>query len=88
MIAEQFLVSPSKRPPLRIGLLLDGLLLPRCFEQVIDHIQKSNFAKIELLMIQTLANAELVKPRPPEVAGSKGYTFRSEASEALGICDL
>jgi hypothetical protein len=66
MIAEQFLVSPSKRPPLRIGLLLDGLLLPRCFEQVIDHIQKSNFAKIELLVIHTPANAEPVRPSRPK----------------------
>jgi hypothetical protein len=66
LIAEQFLVSPSKRPPLRVGLLLDGLVLPRCFEQVIDHIQKSNFTKIELLMIRAPANAELVRQTRPK----------------------
>lgn len=63
MIAEYFLVSPSKRSRLRIGILLDGLLLPRCFEQVIDHIQKSNFATIELLVIRTPANPEIARPR-------------------------
>jgi len=51
VIAEQFLASSSKHSPLRIGILLDDLALPRCFVQVIDHIQRSNFASIELLML-------------------------------------
>ncbi len=63
MIAEQFLVSPSNRPPLRIGLFLDGLSLPHCYEQVIDHIQRSNFATIELLVIRGYASPESMKPR-------------------------
>jgi hypothetical protein len=63
MIAEHFLVSLSKRPRLRIGVLLDGLSLPRCFEQVVDQILKSNFAAIELLMIHAPANLAPVRPR-------------------------
>jgi hypothetical protein len=62
MIADHFLISRSKRPRLRIGLLLDGLSLPSCFEQVIDHIQKSNFAKIEFVMMHVPANPPPAQP--------------------------
>jgi hypothetical protein len=66
MIAEHFLVSRAKRPRLRIGILLDCLSLPRCFEQVIDHIQKSNFATIELLMIQASPSSNMLTPHRPK----------------------
>lgn len=60
MIADHFLVSESRRPRLRIGVLLDDFSLPRCFAEVIDHIQKSNFATIELVIIHVQANASPV----------------------------
>lgn len=62
-IVEHFLASPSSRAPLRIGILLDGPVLSRCFEQVIDHIQRSNFAKIELLVVHAPAAASAPRPR-------------------------
>ena len=42
--------SAADRSPLRIGLLLDSPKLARFFTQIIDDIQASNFAKIELLV--------------------------------------
>lgn len=63
MIEEHFLVSGTKNPSLRIGILLDDLTLPRCFERIIDQIQKSNFATIELLMIRAPERANLESPR-------------------------
>jgi len=45
--------SSASRPPLRIGLLLDSReKLPAAFSAVIDDIQTSNFAKIELLVVR------------------------------------
>jgi hypothetical protein len=40
--------SSSSGPPLRVGLLLDGFNLSRFFATIIEDIQASNFAKIEL----------------------------------------
>jgi hypothetical protein len=63
MIAEQFLTSSSKRTPLRIGLLLDGLVLPRYVAQIIEYIKRSNFATLELLVIR---NTEGTNPETSE----------------------
>lgn len=76
-ILKHFLVSPSSRAPLRIGILLDSLTLPRCFEQVIDHIQKSNFASLELLMMHTPASLPEARPRR-----SKWRVLRDMLSDA------
>ena len=65
MIENHFLISPSKRRHLRIGILLDGLSLPRCFEQVIDHIMRSNFAKIELLIIRAPTSPDMARRCQP-----------------------
>src|SRR5215831_15989869 len=43
-----WLRSDADRPPLRIGLLLDGTELSALFASVIKDIQSSNFATIEL----------------------------------------
>jgi len=47
--------SAADRPPLRIGLLLDSPKLARFFAQIVDDIQASNFAKIELLVYRKAA---------------------------------
>src|SRR4029077_14583643 len=52
--------SSSSHPPLRIGLLLDGVKLSRFFATIIEDIQASNFAKIELLIFRKFAE------KPPE----------------------
>src|SRR3974390_3461339 len=51
VLADLFLQTKSSNPPLRIGILLDGFELSRAFEAVVDHVQSSNFAKIELLIV-------------------------------------
>jgi hypothetical protein len=49
-LSTLYLRSSSDRPPLRIGILLDGYQLIRVFEEIIREIQQSNFANIELLI--------------------------------------
>jgi hypothetical protein len=43
--------SQSKAPLLRLGLLIDSPVLPRCFAEAIDHIQESNFARVALVIV-------------------------------------
>ena len=48
-----FLVSSSKNPPLRIGLLLDSRQkIAAAFARVIEDIKKSNFAEIKLVAVR------------------------------------
>jgi len=55
----------STAPPLRIGLLLNSAVLPRCFAEVVDQISQSDFAKVELLVFYSgaVAKTEQVQPR-------------------------
>jgi len=48
MDAVLSLKSPSSRPPLRIGVLIDSAVLPACLAEVLDHIRCSNFAQLVL----------------------------------------
>jgi hypothetical protein len=49
-MVPQFRVSNAARPPLRIGILLDSPKVSAFFARVIEDIQASNFARIELLV--------------------------------------
>lgn len=49
-MVPQFRVSTVARPPLRIGILLDSPKISAFFARIIDDIQASNFARIELLV--------------------------------------
>jgi hypothetical protein len=53
--------SPANRPALRIGLLLDGPELPNVFARVVEDIQASNFARIELAIYR---KSPTLPPRP------------------------
>lgn len=53
----------SEGAPLRIGLLLDSTLLPRCFAEVVDHIIQSDFAKLELLVFNNETQQEVAPPQ-------------------------
>lgn len=53
MLGKFFLESHADRPPLRVGLLLDSLILPRSSAEVVEQIQASNFARLELLVLNT-----------------------------------
>lgn len=50
MLSSLYRQSESGNPPFRIGLLLDSAELPACFAETIEHIQQSNFARLELLV--------------------------------------
>jgi len=53
MIAESLPCGDGTgRPPLRVGILLDGVRLPRCFADVLDSIASSRCARIELLVFR------------------------------------
>lgn len=50
MHATAYFQSSSERPPLRIGLLLNGGLQPAWVAEVLDQISRSNFARVELVV--------------------------------------
>ena len=50
--AHPFRFSRAARPPLRIGLLLDGPKLSAFFARIIEDITGSNFANLELLVFR------------------------------------
>ena len=51
MISSLYVRSASDRPPLSVGLLVDSEKLPRCFSEVVDHILQSDFARLDLLIV-------------------------------------
>jgi hypothetical protein len=61
-MVPQFRFSPAARPPLRIGIMLDSSKPSGFFAQVIEDIQASNFAKIELLVYRRKTSA----PKAPK----------------------
>jgi hypothetical protein len=68
MLSSLYQQSTGGGPPLRIGLLLDSTTLPACFAEVVDHILQSNFARLELLVL----NAE-EQEKPGEPAAKRSF---------------
>jgi hypothetical protein len=62
---------------LRIGLLLDGVKLSRFFAMIIEDIQASNFAKIELLVLRK-ASEKPPEPRRSGVAKAARHLLNPE----------
>lgn len=56
--------STTEKPALRIGLLLDSTTLSKFFAEIVDHIEQSNFAKIELLIFNQEAIEQDAAPPP------------------------
>jgi hypothetical protein len=56
-IEQFYLRSTSGRPPLRIGVFVDGAQLISPFAVVLDQIQRSNFARLELVVRNGLTAA-------------------------------
>ncbi len=50
MHASFYLKSSSERLPLRVGVLLNHGLLPAWVAEVLEHISRSNFARLELVV--------------------------------------
>jgi hypothetical protein len=51
MHAPWFLNSTSPAPHLRIGILLDRAILPAYLAETLEHITNSNFARLELAVL-------------------------------------
>ena len=51
MISALYLQSASPDPPLRIGVMVDGVETLRAFRQVLADIQASDFARLELVVV-------------------------------------
>lgn len=51
MISSLYLHSRSQEKPLRIGVLVDGSEIPRAFRQVLADIDASDFASLELVIV-------------------------------------
>src|SRR5256885_16976964 len=65
-----FRLSPAVRPPLRIGLLLDGPKLSAFFAKIIEDIAGSNFAKVELLVFQKKTQPAVPENLPTSFVGT------------------
>lgn len=52
MDASFYRSSDAAGPPLRVGLLLDALTLPRWTAEVVNHVLQCNFATFELLVLR------------------------------------
>jgi hypothetical protein len=63
MIPSLYVRSASDRPSLSVGLLIDSEKLPRCFSEVVDHILQSDFARLELLIINNEQGDSVAQPR-------------------------
>jgi hypothetical protein len=63
VISDFYLTSCSRREPLRIGVLLDDTSLPRYLYQVIEDIQKSNFASLQLAVLRRESSPVAQQPR-------------------------
>jgi hypothetical protein len=50
-----YLHSNSSRPPLRIGVLLNSSVLSTCFIEVLRHIERCDFANLELAIFNSAA---------------------------------
>lgn len=67
--------SPADRPPLRIGLLLDDTNLSRFSARIIEDIQSSNFARVELLVFKKKSAAKDPVPTNAKAGGLRKRLF-------------
>jgi hypothetical protein len=64
MLESFYLHSRAERPPLRVGLLVDSLTLPAWIGGIIRHLRASDFARLELVVLNAAA-------QPPETGAGK-----------------
>ncbi len=84
MISDLYLSSPIEEPVLRIGLLLDGPVLAAALAGIVADIQRSNFARIELVVYNGSANSAVSAPE----SGSRLRTLWRLASDSKRRGDL
>ncbi len=63
MISCLYLRSASAAAPLRIGVLIDGFRLSRAFRQVLQDIQASDFARLELVVLNCQPQTTIAPPK-------------------------
>ena len=68
MISSLYLHSRSQAKPLRIGVLVDGFEMIRLFHEVLTDIQSSNFARLELVVINRQDRATAPRPSSNKLA--------------------
>lgn len=64
MISSLYLRSRSHAKPLRVGVLVDGFDLSKAFRQVLEDIQASDFARLELVVVNR--DPQLISPERPK----------------------
>jgi hypothetical protein len=63
-----WLHSPAAKPPLRVGFLFDGPVLPRFNARIIQDLQASNFINLALVVYKKVSTAPRSEP-PKTVVG-------------------
>jgi hypothetical protein len=63
IVEQYYLHSNADRPALRIGVLVDGPQLVAPFAAVLDHISRSNFARLELIVKNALEETPIAPGR-------------------------
>lgn len=64
-LEQYYLRSSADRPPLRIGVLVDGDGLAAPFAAVVNQINRSNFARVELVVRNGLSADQPAEPALP-----------------------
>jgi hypothetical protein len=86
MLRSFYLESTADRPPLRIGLLLDGKICPRFAASVIEDLVRSNFARLEFVVYKA-DPAPRPAPRAPLLTRVL-RTLRDRRARTLLLYDL
>ena len=90
-MVDYFRQSPAPNPPLRIGILLDSPKLSAFFARIIEDIQASNFAKIELLVYRKAASPDPLappKPAPTSAFGKFAHRFADPKLRKQALYDF
>lgn len=85
MNTDFLLHSPSKAPPLRIGLLLDTPVLSCFFAEVVGHIVNSDFAKIELLIYNNDVLRKASEKKPPKTLAKQIFSVLADSTKRRRI---
>jgi hypothetical protein len=83
-----FRFSPANKPPLRIGLLLDNVHLSAVFARVVEDIQASNFAKLELLVFHKKPASNGTSPAKRSLLANVGARIRDPKLRGRALYDL
>ena len=68
-ISDLYVHASSSAPPLRVGVLLDDVVLGRLFAEVVRDIWRSNFAALELLVLNRAAPRAQEQHRQRSISG-------------------